>query len=176
VPRRFWRSLASLTVVACGLGAFWWGTFWNPSVPGQISATLLCALLLVAVTAALTEDLANLTRWVLPRRAVLVLDADGIHMPRYSCTLTWPGLAEIRLTGMYADRRKGKPDDVVAFVPADLASTITSLRPRGWLRRMTVAYGTPLAFRDQFWDESAEQVAAAATAFMNVPVRRYPRC
>ena len=125
--------------------------------------------------AAMAGLVANLVRWVLPRRPVLVLDAGGIHVPRYSYTLNWPELAEIRLTAMYAGRRKGKPYDVVAFVPADLARASTSLRPGRRLRRMTALYGTPPAFRDQSWDEPAERVAAAAAAFTNVPVRRSSR-
>jgi hypothetical protein len=115
-------------------------------------------------------------RWGPPGRPVLQLDASGLHLPRYRYTLPWAQLAEIRLIPLHIRRRHGQPTVIVSFLPADPGAALRDLRSKGAGRRLEKTsrlYGTPLSFADQLMDQTAEQIAAAATRFAAVPVRRY---
>jgi hypothetical protein len=118
-----------------------------------------------------------LVRWVLPNRPVVELDADGVHLPSIACDLPWPALAEVRLSPLrYARRGEQQPAVVVAFMPRDPGTVLSTIRAgrlrRRRLERSLRVYGTPLSFSDHATDRTGEQIAAAAVAYAPVPVRR----
>lgn len=139
---------------------------------GALSGSFaVCALLVVPRMVLL------LVRWVLPGRPVVELDAEGVHMPSIGCDLPWALLAEVRLVPMRYARRGGQGAMVVAFVPQDPSAVLGTIpggsRRHKRLERSLRVYGTPLSVCDNVIDHSGEQIAAAATTFAAVPVRRY---
>jgi hypothetical protein len=110
-------------------------------------------------------------------RPLLTLDAGGVHLPRYDYTLPWAELTEVRLIPLpNPRRRRRRPVAIVAFVPADPDAALREVRAMGGARQFKKSwrlYGTPLTLADSLMDQTAEQIAAAASAFASVPVRRY---
>ena len=136
-------------------------------LPGFFGALLIALTAVTAVQA---------VRWGV-RRPILALDADGVHMPRYGYTLPWAELAEVRLIPLRAPGlRRRRPIMIVAFVPADPEAALRGLRAKAGSSRFEKSrrlYGTPLTIPDWMMDQAADQIAAAASAFAAVPVRRY---
>jgi hypothetical protein len=132
-----------------------------------------CSAMLIAFV---VMGAAQVLRWGLGR-PILTLDAEGVHMPRYSYTLPWADLAEVRLIPVRnASRRRRQPAAIVAFMPADPEATVRELRAKGGPRRFEKScrlYGTPLTIADRLMDQTADQITAAASALAPVPVRRY---
>jgi hypothetical protein len=141
-------------------------TSWIPAMAGAVFLLLLVPRLVVLQV-----------RWVSPGRPVLVLDADGVHLPSIACDLPWDLLAEVRLIPMRNVRRQGKGAMMVAFVPQNPSAVLNALPASGGLRtrmeRSLRMHGTPLTVCDNTMDHEGEEIAAAAAAFTGVPVRRY---
>jgi hypothetical protein len=167
---RVLRQLGILFVFGCLILAIAWLT------PGAVErgffVFLGVFLIGLTVLAAVRAQ-----RWGL-RRPILTLDADGMHMPRYGYTLPWAELTEVRLIPLRYPNRRGRqrPIVIVAFVPADSEAALRELRAKGAPRRFEKSrrlYGTPLTIADQLMDQTAGQIAAAASSFAPVPVRQY---
>jgi hypothetical protein len=137
----------------------------------------LCGFFGVFVVLIVPRMVVLLVRWVLPGRPIVELDSDGVHMPSIACGLPWASLAEVRLIPMRYARRGDQGATVVAFVPRDPAAVLAAVaggsRRRKRLERSLRVYGTPMSVSDNVIDHSGEQIAAAASAFAGVPVRRY---
>ena len=166
---RVLRQLGLLFGLGClTLALAWWTSITTERWLLVFLGALLIALAVLGVVRTL--------RWGL-RRPILTLDADGVHMPRYGYTLPWAELAEIHLIPLRpASRQRRRPIAIVAFVPADPEAALRELRAKGGARRFEKSwrlYGTPLTLADWLMDPAADQIAAAASAFAAVPVRRY---
>jgi len=137
---------------------------------------VVCGFLVGLMALMIVPQVMMLVRWVLPGRPLLVLDSGGVHLPSISCDLPWDLLTEVRLTPMRYGRRGDQEALVVAFVPQDPSAVLAAIpgggRRRDRLERSVRVYGTPLSVRDKVIDHSGEQIAAAATSFAAVPVRR----
>jgi hypothetical protein len=159
-----------------GMGCFFlaYGLLMRTDTPERwffwLSGALLIAL---AVTAAVRALLWGLLR------PILTLDAGGVHLPRYGYTLPWAELAEVRLIPLPSPRRRRRrrPVAIVAFVPADPDAALREIRAKGGARQFEKSsrlYGTPLTLADSLMDQTADQIATAASAFApTVPVSRY---
>jgi hypothetical protein len=164
------RLLGLLFAMGCFLLAY--GLLMRTDTPERwffwLSGALLIALAVTAAVRAL--------RWGL-LRPLLTLDAGGVHMPRYDYTLPWAELTEVRLIPLpNPSRRRRRPVAIVAFVPADPDAAVREVRAKGGARQFEKSwrlYGTPLTLADSLMDQTADQIAAAASAFAPVPVSRY---
>jgi hypothetical protein len=138
---------------------------------------VLCGFFVIFVLLIVPRMVVLLVRWVLPGRPVIELDSDGVHMPSIGCDLPWSSLAEVRLVPLRYVRRGDQGGLVVAFVPQDPAAVLGAAtvgsRRRKRLERSLRVYGTPMSVADNVIDHSSEQIAAAASGFAGVPVRRY---
>jgi hypothetical protein len=136
----------------------------------------LCGIFAVFALLIGVPQVVLLTRWVLPGRPVVELDAGGVHLPSIACDLPWDLLAEVRLVPLRYGRRGDRGAMVIAFVPQDPAAVLGALnvgrRRRKRLERSLRVYGTPLSIADALLDHSGEQVAATAAGLAAVPVRR----
>jgi hypothetical protein len=99
------------------------------------------------------------------------------ELPLISCDLPWSAVVEVRLFPMRYARRGDQASTVAAIVPADPGAVLAGVRA-GWPRRRVLArsmriFGMPLSLADRTVDCSAAQIAAVASAFAGVPVRRY---
>ncbi len=163
--------LCAFTIgVTAGLASF--------AIPGAIRAAAMAVLvpldLLVALLLAL--NLFALTRWVLRRRAITVLDGAGVSFPTVSYTVPWGELAEIDLHPMRGLDGRPARNWLIAFVPADPGAALASFRPRP--RRMLGsrslrAYGTPLTINDRLLEQTADEIIDAAARFTQISVRRF---
>ena len=169
-PGRVLRLLGLLFGVGCFFLAY--GLLMRTDTPERwfvwLSGALLIALAVTATVRAL--------RWGL-LRPLLTLDAGGVHMPRYGYTLPWAELTEVRLIPLpNPSHRRRRPVAIVAFVPADPDAALREVRAQGGARQFEKSwrlYGTPLTLADSLMDQTADQIAAAASAFATVPVSRY---
>jgi hypothetical protein len=138
---------------------------------------VLCGFFAVFGLLLVVPQVVLLTRWVLPGRPVVELDAGGVHLSSIGCDLPWDLLAEVRLVPVRYGRRGDRGAMVIAFVPQDPAAVLGALtvgrRRRKRMERSLRVYGTPLSIADALLDHSGEQVAATAAGFAAVPVRRY---
>ncbi len=158
-----------------GLGAILEALAWAPGTGGAERAYLVFLGAMMIVPVALGA--VRIARWGSRKRPVMRLDDRGLHMPRYRYTLPWAELAEVRLVPLRAIRRRGgQPIMIVAFVPADAEAAVRELRANGGGRRFEQSWrlhGTPLTIADRLMTQTAEQIAATASAFAALPVRRY---
>jgi hypothetical protein len=172
--RRVARQSGWVLVIVCSMLILLTGQGMTGMTP---AFGVLCGLFAVFGLLIVVPQVMLLARWVLPGRPVVELDADGVHLPSISCALPWTSLAEVRLFPMRYARRHGHPAMVVAFVPQDPSAVLDAIPGGSWrrkrLERSLRVYGTPLSICDTVIDHSADQIAAAATSYATVPVRRY---
>lgn len=115
----------------------------------------------------------QLVRWVLPGRPVLVMDGGGLRFGITGLSVAWTEVSEIRIHPLRSNR--GSDARVIAFVCADPWPTIARMRGlRRWSGRQALRYyGSPVVLASRTLDHTVEEIAAAATSFHPVPVRRF---
>jgi hypothetical protein len=174
--RRVARQCVWVLLVACCMLVVLAGEWLSgPGMTPTVGA--LCGLFAIFGLLIIVPQVVLLARWVLPGRPIVELDAEGVHMPSIAYDLPWSSLAEVRLIPMRYARRGSQGAMVVAFVPQDPPAVLGAIaggrRRRKRLERSLGVYGTPLSVCDNVIDHSGEQIAAAATTFATVPIRRH---
>jgi hypothetical protein len=173
--RRFLRQWARMLAVVVGIAAVLTGQGVSAGITPVFGA--LCGIFAVFALLIIVPLGAELVRWVLPGRPVVVLDGDGVHMPSIACDLPWDSLGEVRLVPVRYARRGAQQAMVIAFVPRDPPAVLDAITGVGRARKRRLGrslrvYGTPMTVSDGTLDHPGEQVAAAAAGFAAVPVRR----
>ena len=167
---RVLRRLGAHLGFACFFLAYVWLV---PVTTGRLIFGFLSAWQLAVAVAGAVRVL----RWGPPGRPIIRLDADGVHVPRYGYTLPWAELAEVRLITLRTRRlQRGRPAVIVGFMPADPEAMLRELRAKGMGRRLereSRLHGTALWLADRLLGQTADQIAAAASAWAPVPVNRY---
>lgn len=160
----------------CAIAAYGW---WQVAGRGHVNVALLAlaGVLTAGGLLSIVPLTVVLVRSVVAPRPVVAMDSGGLQLPDFAGSLPWAELAEVRLISGRGFPRSGQPYTIVAFVPRDPASVLSSLRPTGRRRRklekLLQLYGTPLVVADLLADHSGAEIAAAAAAFTVAPVRRF---
>lgn len=135
--------------------------FTNPVIVGL-------ALLLGLLTAAYIAYM--LFGWALPGHAVFVLDAVGIHTPKYRLTVPWSAVREIRVLPMHRTMNVAK--QAVAFVLEDDQVCLRQLP--AWQAYMARSYMktylSPMVVVDGLADKTIDEIASSAAALSGLPV------
>lgn len=99
-----------------------------------------------------------------------VLDARGLHLPKLGFDVAWSEITELRIV---PQRGLGAKHKLVAFMIAEPEPVLARMRPRTAKRLRTAVryYGTPLVLPEQAMTHTAPEVARAAEAYGNLPVR-----
>jgi hypothetical protein len=173
--RRLRRRYLRMLGVSCIPAVFTFGEF--ASGAGPVATGIVAGIYAVVVLPSIVSVAVHLVRWVLPGRPLVELDARGVRLPSIGSDLPWSSLAEVRLYPMRYVRRDGQQAVAVAFVPHDPAAVLSGLsvssRRRRRLEKSLRVYGTPLSLSDHLVSHSGAEIAAVASAYTGLPVRRY---
>lgn len=99
-----------------------------------------------------------------------VFDARGLHLPKLGFDVAWSEITELRIM---PQRGLGAKHKLVAFMIAEPEPVLARMRPRTARRLRTAVrfYGTPLVLPEQAMTHTAQEMARAAEAYGNLPVR-----
>ncbi|WP_433664205.1 hypothetical protein ACQPW1_20020 [Nocardia sp. CA-128927] len=116
-----------------------------------------------------------LLAWSLPGHPVVVLDAEGVHIPKTGLRVGWESFHEIRVVPLRATARDTR--QVIAFMLHDDELYLRQLP--GWqafMGRMNrKTYLSPLVIVDATVDKPVAEIAAKAAALSTVPVSTLPQ-
>ncbi|WP_280356678.1 hypothetical protein [Nocardia otitidiscaviarum] len=139
-------------------------------VPGLVlSMPVLIGIALIPMGLVLAYA-GYLLSWSLPDHPQFVLDADGVHTPRYGLRVRWDAIRELRLLPLGAS--SGDTRRVLAFVLHDNRTYLDHIpRWAAFLASMnTKTYLSPMTTMDGLVDKPIEQIAATAAALSGLPV------
>ncbi|MCL2582455.1 MAG: hypothetical protein FWE35_08380 [Streptosporangiales bacterium] len=176
VPRKFARALALMVSLACAAGGFT-----GSQIAGEhglvrsIDVALMVFLAVVFLSMIGTQAWA-LARWAVPRKPIVDLDARGAHFNVVPVTVPWSAVREIGLFPLRAGLGNGTVG-IVGFVCDDPDAALAGAR-LNWLRRRMMnrsarVFGTPFTLTGAMIDHTTEEVAAVASRFAGIPVRRH---
>lgn len=141
-------------------------------VMDSLPAMVIGALLLLAVGLTIYSTFVRAR----PQLPMMIMNAAGFELPSMGVRLAWSNVAEVRIHP-YRKGGVGKTGRHHCVALALTDPTVLGVQLSEWWAKKTrtalSVYGTPLAIADLALDHSAEQIATAAAAFANVPIRRF---
>jgi hypothetical protein len=172
VPRKLIRQLAIVAAVACvavAVLALQLIQSYNGLGVVEIPIMIVVGLLFLY---SLGAQVWALARWAFPGRPIVELAEDGVHLNVIGVAVPWSAISEV---GRFSVR--GRSCDVIAFVCADPAVLLSQAR-LSWLRRWMLnrsarVYGTPFTIADALTDQTADRIAATASARAGVDLVRH---
>lgn len=174
-PRKVVTALVMSVAVTCVAVGFWVfeATSWHGLARDGIIVILAVIGGIFLMTIA--GQAWTLARWALPGRPVATLDAGGAHLNSVALVVPWSAISEISLFSVRA--ALGRPVAVVGLSCPDpsavLGETRLSWMRRRVMKRSTRIYGTPFSISTSMTDQTGERIAAAASGFADVPLRRH---
>lgn len=175
VPRKLVTALAVSFAVTCVVVGFW--VFEATSWHGWARAGAIVILAVIAAVFLMTiaGQAWTLARWAVPGRPIIDLDAGGARLHAITLVVPWPVITEIGLFSVRAGL--GRTVAIVGLRCED-PSAVLDWRRLGWTRRRMMRraariYGTPFTISTSMTDQTADRIAAAASGFAGVPVRRH---
>jgi hypothetical protein len=176
-PRKVVVALAKLVVVVCLLLGIWLVELAQWQGPEKAVGIVVLAVLSCLFLWPVGANVWVLTRWALPGRSLIDLDGSGAWLNAVGLMVPWSEVSEITLFPARAGLGRARAPEILGLACADpeavLGATRLSWLRRRALRRAARACGTPFTICGTLTDQTAEQIASAASGLAGLPVRRF---